>query len=245
MSNLTVLVTGGASGIGKACALTFAQAGYNVVVNYGHSEQAALEVTKLCIELGVEAFAVKADVSKQDEVNAMVDLTLKTFGSIDVLINNSGITKDNLLLRMTSEDFSDVLDVNLLGTFHCIKAVVKPMMKARKGKIINMASVIGQIGNIGQANYAASKGGIIALTKSVARELASRNVTCNAIAPGFIQTKMTDVLSDEVKSGILGQVPMARLGQPEDVANVALFLASDAANYITGQVINVDGGMVM
>jgi 3-oxoacyl-[acyl-carrier protein] reductase len=245
MSNLTVLVTGGASGIGKACALTFAQAGYNVVVNYGHSEQAALEVTKQCIELGVEAFAVKADVSKQEEVNAMVDLTLKTFGSIDVLINNSGITKDNLLLRMTSEDFSDVLDVNLLGTFHCIKAVVKPMMKARKGKIINMASVIGQIGNIGQANYAASKGGIIALTKSVARELASRNVTCNAIAPGFIQTKMTDVLSDEVKSGILGQVPMARLGQPEDVANVALFLASDAANYITGQVINVDGGMVM
>lgn len=245
MSNLTVLVTGGASGIGKACALTFAQAGYNVVVNYGHSEQAALEVTKQCVELGVEAFAVKADVSKQDEVNAMVDLTLKTFGSIDVLINNSGITKDNLLLRMTSEDFSDVLDVNLLGTFHCIKAVVKPMMKARKGKIINMASVIGQIGNIGQANYAASKGGIIALTKSVARELASRNVTCNAIAPGFIQTRMTDVLSDEVKSGILGQVPMARLGQPEDVANVALFLASDAANYITGQVINVDGGMVM
>jgi 3-oxoacyl-[acyl-carrier protein] reductase len=245
MSNLTVLVTGGASGIGKACALTFAQAGYNVVVNYGHSEQAALDVTKQCIEFGVEAFAVKADVSKQDEVNAMVDLTLKTFGSIDVLINNSGITKDNLLLRMTSEDFSDVLDVNLLGTFHCIKAVVKPMMKARKGKIINMASVIGQIGNVGQANYAASKGGIIALTKSVARELASRNVTCNAIAPGFIQTKMTDVLSDEVKSGILGQVPMARLGQPEDVANVALFLASDAANYITGQVINVDGGMVM
>ena len=245
MSNLTVLVTGGASGIGKACALTFAQAGYNVVVNYGHSEQAALEVTKQCIELGVEAFAVKADVSKQDEVNAMVDLTLKTFGSIDVLINNSGITKDNLLLRMTSEDFSDVLDVNLLGTFHCVKAVVKPMMKARKGKIINMASVIGQIGNIGQANYAASKGGIIALTKSVAREMASRNVTCNAIAPGFIQTKMTDVLSDEVKSGILGQVPMARLGQPEDVARVALFLASDAANYITGQVINVDGGMVM
>jgi 3-oxoacyl-[acyl-carrier protein] reductase len=223
MSNLTVLVTGGASGIGKACALTFAQAGYNVVVNYGHSEQAALEVTKQCSELGVEAFAVKADVSKQDEVNAMVDLTLKTFGSIDVLINNSGITKDNLLLRMTSEDFSDVLDVNLLGTFHCIKAVVKPMMKARKGKIINMASVIGQIGNIGQANYAASKGGIIALTKSVARELASRNVTCNAIAPGFIQTKMTDVLSDEVKSGILGQVPMARLGQPEDVAGCFVF----------------------
>lgn len=245
MSNLTVLVTGGASGIGKACALTFAQAGYNVVVNYGHSQQAAIDVTNQCIELGVEAFAVKADVSKQDEVNAMVDLTLKTFGSIDVLINNSGITKDNLLLRMTSEDFSDVLDVNLLGTFHCIKAVVKPMMKARKGKIINMASVIGQIGNVGQANYAASKGGIIALTKSVAREMASRNVTCNAIAPGFIQTKMTDVLSDEVKSGILGQVPMARLGQPEDVARVALFLASDAANYITGQVINVDGGMVM
>jgi 3-oxoacyl-[acyl-carrier protein] reductase len=245
MSNLTVLVTGAASGIGKACALTFAQAGYNVVVNYGHSEQAALDVTKQCKEFGVEAFAVKADVSKKDEVDAMVDLTLKTFGTIDVLINNSGIAKDNLLLRMTSEDFSDVLDVNLLGTFHCIKAVVKPMMKARKGRIINMASVIGQIGNIGQANYAASKGGIIALTKSVARELASRNVTCNAIAPGFIQTKMTDVLSDEVKSGILGQVPMARLGQPEDVARVALFLASDAANYITGQVINVDGGMVM
>jgi 3-oxoacyl-[acyl-carrier protein] reductase len=245
MSRLTVLVTGAASGIGKACALTFAQAGYNVVVNYGHSQQAALEVVELCKNHGVESIAIQADVSKKDEVDAMVDLTLKTFGSIDVLINNSGITKDNLLLRMSSEDFSDVLDVNLLGTFHCIKAVVKPMMKARKGRIINMSSVIGVTGNIGQANYAASKGGVIALTKSVAKELASRNVTCNAIAPGFIQTKMTDVLSDEVKSGILAQVPMARLGQPEDVAKVALFLAGESASYITGQVIHVDGGMVM
>lgn len=245
MSRLTVLVTGAASGIGKACALAFAQAGYNVVVNYGHSQQAALETVELCKSYGVESIAVQADVSKKEEVDAMVDLTQKTFGSIDVLINNSGITKDNLLLRMSSEDFADVLDVNLLGTFNCIKAVVKPMMKARKGRIINMSSVIGVIGNIGQANYAASKGGVIALTKSVARELASRNVTCNAIAPGFIQTKMTDVLSDEVKSGILAQVPMARLGQPEDVAKVALFLASESANYITGQVIHVDGGMVM
>lgn len=245
MSRLTVVVTGAASGIGKACALTFAQAGYNVVVNYGHSHQAALEVSDQCKSYGVESMAIQADVSKKEEVDAMVDLTLKTFGSIDVLINNSGITKDNLLLRMSSEDFADVLDVNLLGTFNCIKAVVKPMMKARKGKIINMSSVIGVTGNIGQANYAASKGGVIALTKSVARELASRNVTCNAIAPGFIQTKMTDVLSDEVKSGILAQVPMARLGQPDDVAKVALFLASESANYITGQVIHVDGGMVM
>lgn len=245
MSRLTVVVTGAASGIGKACALTFAQAGYNVVVNYGHSAQAALEVADQCKSYGVESMAIQADVSKKEQVDAMIDLTLKTFGSIDVLINNSGITKDNLLLRMSSEDFADVLDVNLLGTFNCIKAVVKPMMKARKGKIINMSSVIGVTGNIGQANYAASKGGVIALTKSVARELASRNVTCNAIAPGFIQTKMTDVLSDEVKSGILAQVPMARLGQPEDVAKVALFLASESASYITGQVIHVDGGMVM
>ena len=245
MSHLTVVVTGAASGIGKACALTFAQAGYNVVVNYGHSAQAALEVADQCKSYGVESMAIQADVSKKEQVDAMIDLTLKTFGSIDVLINNSGITKDNLLLRMSSEDFADVLDVNLLGTFNCIKAVVKPMMKARKGKIINMSSVIGVTGNIGQANYAASKGGVIALTKSVARELASRNVTCNAIAPGFIQTKMTDVLSDEVKSGILAQVPMARLGQPEDVAKVALFLASESAGYITGQVIHVDGGMVM
>lgn len=245
MSHLTVVVTGAASGIGKACALTFAQAGYNVVVNYGHSAQAALEVADQCKSYGVESMAIQADVSKKEQVDAMIDLTLKTFGSIDVLINNSGITKDNLLLRMSSEDFADVLDVNLLGTFNCIKAVIKPMMKARKGKIINMSSVIGVTGNIGQANYAASKGGVIALTKSVARELASRNVTCNAIAPGFIQTKMTDVLSDEVKSGILAQVPMARLGQPEDVAKVALFLASESAGYITGQVIHVDGGMVM
>jgi 3-oxoacyl-[acyl-carrier protein] reductase len=175
----------------------------------------------------------------------MINQTLEKFGQIDVCINNSGITKDGLLLRMKEEDFDAVIDINLKGAFNVTQAVLKPMMKARFGRIINMSSVIGQIGNMGQANYAASKGGLISFTKSVARELASRNITCNAIAPGFIQTKMTDVLSEDVKNGILKQIPLNRFGSVEDIAHAALFLASDNASYITGQVINVDGGMVM
>lgn len=239
------LITGSSAGIGKGIALAFAQAGYNVVINYSSSEASALEVEKECQSFGVETLVIGCNVADSASVQAMINQTLEKFGQIDVCINNSGITKDGLLLRMKEEDFDAVIDINLKGAFNVTQAVLKPMMKARYGRIINMSSVIGQIGNIGQANYAASKGGLIALTKSVARELASRNITCNAIAPGFIQTKMTDVLSEDVKNGILKQIPLNRFGSVEDIAHAALFLASDNASYITGQVINVDGGMVM
>lgn len=239
------LITGSSAGIGKGIALAFAQAGYNVVINYSSSEASALEVEKECQSFGVETLVIGCNVADSASVQAMINQTLEKFGQIDVCINNSGITKDGLLLRMKEEDFDAVIDINLKGAFNVTQAVLKPMMKARFGRIINMSSVIGQIGNMGQANYAASKGGLIALTKSVARELASRNITCNAIAPGFIQTKMTDVLSEDVKNGILKQIPLNRFGSVEDIAHAALFLASDNASYITGQVINVDGGMVM
>lgn len=239
------LITGSSGGIGKGIALAFAQAGYNVVINYSSSEASALEVEKECQSFGGETLVIGCNVADSASVQAMINQTLEKFGQIDVCINNSGITKDGLLLRMKEEDFDAVIDINLKGAFNVTQAVLKPMMKARYGRIINMSSVIGQIGNIGQANYAASKGGLIALTKSVARELASRNITCNAIAPGFIQTKMTDVLSEDVKNGILKQIPLNRFGSVEDIAHAALFLASDNASYITGQVINVDGGMVM
>lgn len=239
------LITGSSGGIGKGIALAFAQAGYNVVINYSSSEASALEVEKECQSFGVETLVIGCNVADSASVQAMINQTLEKFGQIDVCINNSGITKDGLLLRMKEEDFDAVIDINLKGAFNVTQAVLKPMMKARYGRIINMSSVIGQIGNMGQANYAASKGGLIAFTKSVARELASRNITCNAIAPGFIQTKMTDVLSEDVKNGILKQIPLNRFGSVEDIAHAALFLASDNASYITGQVINVDGGMVM
>lgn len=239
------LITGSSAGIGKGIALAFAQAGYNVVINYSSSEASALEVEKECQSFGVETLVIGCNVADGESVQAMISQTLQKFGQIDVCINNSGITKDGLLLRMKEEDFDAVIDINLKGAFNVTQAVLKPMMKARYGRIINMSSVIGQIGNIGQANYAASKGGLISFTKSVARELASRNITCNAIAPGFIQTKMTDVLSEDVKNGILKQIPLNRFGSVEDIAHAALFLASDNASYITGQVINVDGGMVM
>lgn len=239
------LITGSSAGIGKGIALAFAQAGYNVVINYSSSEASALEVEKECQSFGVETLVIGCNVADSASVQAMINQTLEKFGQIDVCINNSGITKDGLLLRMKEEDFDAVIDINLKGAFNVTQAVLKPMMKARYGRIINMSSVIGQIGNIGQANYAASKGGLISFTKSVARELASRNITCNAIAPGFIQTKMTDVLSEDVKNGILKQIPLNRFGSVEDIAHAALFLASDNASYITGQVINVDGGMVM
>lgn len=239
------LITGSSAGIGKGIALAFAQAGYNVVINYSSSEASALEVEKECQSFGVETLVIGCNVADSASVQAMINQTLEKFGQIDVCINNSGITKDGLLLRMKEEDFDAVIDINLKGAFNVTQAVLKPMMKARFGRIINMSSVIGQIGNMGQANYAASKGGLIAFTKSVARELASRNITCNAIAPGFIQTKMTDVLSEDVKNGILKQIPLNRFGSVEDIAHAALFLASDNASYITGQVINVDGGMVM
>jgi len=241
----TALVTGASRGIGRATALKLAGMGFNVMINYAGSEEPALKVKEECEALGVQAAVYGADVSNSEEVQAMFKETAKTFGSVDVLVNNAGITRDGLLLRMSDEDFADVIDVNLTGSFNCLRAASKIMFKQRSGKIINITSVSGVGGNVGQANYAASKAGVIGLTKTAARELATRGITVNAVAPGYIETPMTDVLSDEVKAGILASVPMKRLGKPEDVANLIGFLASESADYITGQVMHVDGGMII
>lgn len=243
MSNKTCLITGSSRGIGAGCALLFARNGYNVVVNYTSREPQDL-VAQL-EEMGASYLVVKGDVSKPEDAQHLVDAAVETFGSLDVLVNNAGITKDNLMLRMKAEDFSQVLDVNLLGTFNMTKAASAVMMKKRQGSIINISSVVGLRGNAGQVNYAASKAGIIGLTKSVAKELAKRCITCNAIAPGFIETEMTDVLSDKVKERILQDIPMGTLGKTQDIAQLALFLASEGSRYITGQIIAVDGGMSM
>ncbi|AVX30597.1 3-oxoacyl-[acyl-carrier-protein] reductase [Carboxydocella thermautotrophica] len=245
LENKVALVTGASRGIGRAIALAFAQAGADVVVNYSGSADAAQAVVDEIKAMGRRARAVQADVSQPEQVENMVNQVLSDFGRIDILVNNAGITRDGLLLRMKREDWQRVIDINLTGVFLCTKAVLKPMMKQRSGRIINITSVIGLTGNAGQANYAAAKAGIIGFTKSVAREVGSRGITCNAIAPGFIQTDMTGVLGEKVREELLAQIPLERLGQPEDVAAVALFLAGPAASYITGQVINVDGGMVM
>lgn len=245
MSRPVALITGASNGIGKQLALSFSEAGYDVVINYASSQDAAQAVSHQCEALGAKTLVVGCDVSDYTAVGKMVQETIDTFGKIDVLINNSGITKDGLILRMKESDFDDVIAVNLKGAFNTIQQVSRHMLRAKSGRIINMSSVIGVIGNAGQANYAASKGGVIALTKSLAREFASRNITVNAIAPGFIQTKMTDVLSKEVKIAILKQIPLSRFGSPQDIADCALFLASDKASYISGQVIHVDGGMAM
>ncbi|MDL2276192.1 3-oxoacyl-[acyl-carrier-protein] reductase [Breznakia sp. OttesenSCG-928-G09] len=245
MDNKVALITGASQGIGKEIAIMMAKEGYDIVINYIGDDTNAKEVSELCETYGVKTLCVMADVTDFDAVGKMFEETLSTFGKIDVLVNNSGITKDTLLLRMSEADFDAVIDVNLKGTFNCIKHAAKPMMKQRSGSIISMASVIGLIGNVGQANYAASKAGIIGLTKSVARELAPRGIRANAIAPGFISTKMTDVLDEQVKEAILKQIPLNELGTMEDVANMVCFLASDKSRYVTGQVLQVDGGMVM
>lgn len=245
MEKKVALVSGASRGIGKQIALTLASEGYDVVVNYNGSEERANEVSQACIALGSDSIALKANVADFDAVEAMVKTIMDKYGRIDCLVNNSGITKDTLLLRMSEEDFASVIDVNLKGTFHCIKHVSKVMMKQRSGSIINMASVIGLIGNVGQANYAASKAGIIGLSKSVAKELAPRGIRCNAIAPGFIATEMTEVLDEKVKDAIMVNIPLKQFGSVDDVANMVAFLASDKSAYVTGQVINVDGGMVM
>ncbi len=244
LDNKNAIVTGSARGIGKAIAVKLAEEGANVVivdVNY----EAAVETSEEIKKMGRKSFAMKVDVTKYDEVEAMIEKTKTEFGSVDILVNNAGITKDNLILKMTPEDFDLVIDINLKGVFNGIKAVFPVMMKQKSGKIINIASVIGLMGNVGQANYAASKGGVIALTKTAAKELAQRGVCVNAVAPGYIQTPMTDKLPDNVKEEILKLVPMRRMGQPEDVAKAVLFLASPDSDYITGQTITVDGGMVM
>jgi len=215
------------------------------VVISGRNGERARQVAAAIQETGGEAIAVEADVSRMDDAQRLVKETLDQWGRIDILVNNAGITRDNLLLRMSEEEWDTVLQVNLKGAFNCTKSVTRQMMKQRQGRIINITSVVGQMGNAGQANYAASKAGLIGFTKSVARELASRNITCNAVAPGYIQTDMTAALDDAVKDSLKQQIPLGRLGTPEDVARVVTFLCSDDAAYITGQVINVDGGMVM
>lgn len=241
----TVLVTGGARGIGKAIALKFAQEGYDVIINYNGSADAAEKTKQEAESYGVKAMTAQADVSDYDSVKAMIEKIMAEFGRIDVLINNSGITKDGLLIRMTPDDFNRVIQVNLTGAFNCIQNVTRIMMKQKSGSIINLSSVVGIIGNGGQANYAASKAGIIGLTKSVAKELSSRNIRVNAIAPGFIETDMTASLKDADKEKMLSAIPLKKFGRPEQVADVCYALASDAFSYVTGQVIHVDGGMVM
>lgn len=237
------LVTGAGQGIGKAISLTFAKEGANVAVcdvNEAIGNQTVEEIRKL----GRKSEFFKVDVSNSEEVKGVVDKVLDIFSTIDILVNNAGITRDTLLIRMEEKDWDAVLNVNLRGTFNFTKAVARPMMKARSGRIVNIASVIGLIGNVGQANYAASKAGVIALTKSVAKELASRGITANAVAPGFIQTAMTDKLPEEIKQAMLKQIPIGEFGLPQDVANVVLFLASDLARYVNGQVVQVCGGLV-
>lgn len=241
----TALVTGASRGIGRAIALAFARSGYNVAVNYNGSEAAAEEVRCEAASYGVTAITVQADVSSYESVQNMVNTVMDTFGRIDVLVNNSGITRDGLLIRMTPEDFGRVLDVNLTGAFNCIQNTARIMMRQRSGAIINLSSVVGVTGNAGQANYAASKAGVIGLTKSCARELAMRGIRVNAIAPGFIETDMTASLREQDKEKMLAGIPLKKFGKPEQVADVCLALASDAFSYVTGQVIHVDGGMVM
>lgn len=239
------LITGATRGIGKQIAITLAKQGYNIALNY-RKENEELENTKKEIEkIGVQILAVKGDVANFENCENFVKQVIERFGQIDVLVNNAGITKDMLLMRMKKEDFEQVIDTNLVGTFNVTKNVVPYMMKARSGRIINISSVVGISGNAGQTNYSASKAGIIGFTKSLAKEIASRNILVNAVAPGFIETNMTDVLKDDVKQEIAKNIPLKRMGTTQDVANVVKFLASDDSSYITGQVINVDGGMLM
>ena len=240
----TVLVTGGSRGIGKAICVKFAELGANVVINYIRSSEAANETEKQLIALGAEALVVQADISKFSESKDLVNKAIERFGKIDVLINNSGITKDNLMLRMSEEDFDQVIDVNLKGTWNMCKNLTRHFLKNKSGSIINISSVVGLTGNAGQANYVASKAGIIGLTKTLAKEFGSRNIRVNAVAPGFIETEMTEKLSDEIKDLYKKQIPLNRLGKTVDVANACVFLASEEAEYISGQVISVNGGMV-
>lgn len=245
LTGKVAVVTGASRGIGKAIACKLASQGAKVVVNYNGSREKA-EAVKAEIEAqGGTAVLYQCDVSDFASCEAFIQDVIKEQGSLDILVNNAGITRDGLLMKMSEEDFDKVLDTNLKGTFNTIRFAARQMIKQRSGRIINMSSVVGVSGNAGQANYAASKAGVIGLTKAVAREVASRGVTVNAIAPGFIQTDMTDVLSDKVKEAMVGQIPLGRFGQTEDIAEAVAFLASDSAGYITGQVLHVDGGMVM
>ncbi len=243
LENKTAIVTGGGRGIGRAICLKLASMGANIVTCYAHGEKAAEETVSLCREYGVTAVAVKADVASKEDVEALFAEAEKITGTIEILVNNAGITRDNIILRMSDEEFDQVIDTNLRGAFYCLRAASKRMMRKRYGRIVNISSIVGVNGNAGQVNYAASKAGLIGMTKSMAKELGSRNITCNAVAPGFITTDMTDALPDNVKEQIAKSISLNKLGTPEDVANAAAFLVSDDAQYITGQVLGVDGGM--
>jgi 3-oxoacyl-[acyl-carrier protein] reductase len=239
------LVTGASRGIGRDIAIELAKAGANVAVNYAGSQARANEVVQEIQSLGREAFAVQCDVANGESVAEMVKQTIDRWGSLDILVNNAGITRDNLIMRMKEDEWDDVINTNLKGVFLCTKAVTRQMMKQKSGRIINISSVVGESGNAGQANYVAAKAGVIGLTKTTAKELAPRGITVNAVAPGFITTDMTDKLTDEIKEGMLKMIPLAKFGEPKDIANAVTFLASDDSRYITGQTIHVNGGMVM
>ena len=243
LTGQTALVTGASRGIGKAIALSLGEAGAEIVVNYSQSSEKAEEVVSAIKDSGGMAYSLKANVAKEDSINEMITSVLEKSGKINILVNNAGITKDGLLMRMRTEDWQSVINLNLSGVFLCTRAVSRQMLKQKQGRIINITSVVGLMGNAGQANYAAAKAGVIGLTKSTAKEFASRGITVNAVAPGFITTDMTKELNNE---GILSAIPLGKFGEPEDIAGVVKFLAADAAaSYITGQVLNVDGGMVM
>ena len=240
----TAVITGATKGLGKQIALELAKDGFEIVINYRTENDSLAQMVEE-INKTTKAYTFKADISNFDEAKALIDFAASETGKIDLLVNNAGITNDKLLVRMSEEDFSKVIDINLKGTFNCIRHASRLMMKQKFGRIVNISSVIGLIGNVGQANYAASKAGVIGLTKSAAREMAPYSVTVNAIAPGFIKSDMTDKLTDEIKDKIKSSIPMRKIGEPKDVANLVKFLANDETGYITGQVINVDGGMVM
>ncbi|MDW4039495.1 3-oxoacyl-[acyl-carrier-protein] reductase [Staphylococcus saprophyticus] len=241
----SALVTGASRGIGRSIAIQLAEEGYKVAVNYAGNKEKADAVVEEIKAKGVEAFAIQANVANGDEVKAMIKEVVSQFGSVDVFVNNAGITRDNLLMRMKEQEWDDVIDTNLKGVFNCIQKVTPQMLRQKSGSIINLSSVVGAVGNPGQANYVATKAGVIGLTKSAARELASRNITVNAVAPGFIVSDMTDALSEELKAQMLEQIPLAKFGEDSDIANTVAFLASEKAKYITGQTIHVNGGMYM
>jgi 3-oxoacyl-[acyl-carrier protein] reductase len=245
LAGQVAIVTGGSRGIGRAIALALAGEGCRVAINYYRNAEAARQVVQEIEALGSQALAVQADVSQGAEAQALIERTLEAFGTVDILVNNAGITRDGLLMRMSEADWDAVLDTNLKGAYHCIKAVQRTLLRKRAGRIIQISSVSGLRGNAGQANYAAAKAGLIGLTKAVARELAPRGITVNAVAPGFIETDMTHALGDETVAQVQTQIPLGRLGRPEDVAAAVLFLASPQAAYITGQVLCVDGGLAM
>lgn len=241
----TAIVTGGSRGIGRAVAVRLAKDGMNLVINYRGNSAAAEETERLCRELGAEVLLVQGDVSRAEDCEKLAAQAKEAFGRVDVLVNNAGITRDGLLARMTEEDFRAVLDVNLVGPWNMMKAVNRIMMKQRYGRIVNLSSVTGLMGNMGQTNYAAAKAGILGMTKSYAREVASRGITVNAVAPGFINTDMTEAMPEGAKDKIITGIPMGRTGKPEDVAEAVAFLASEQAGYITGEVLRIDGGMAM